>query len=85
MFNDLALSTHHFIKNGAIPHFDSLLLQVTNLGTFGENDTPGIRRILAGDNVEHGGLAGAVGPNKRNPIVLFKTKGHVLEENTHPK
>ena len=85
MLNDLALSTHHFIENGTVPHFDGLLLQVANLGAFGKNDTAGIRRILAGDNVEHGGLAGTVGPNKRNPIMLFQTKGHVLEENTHPK
>ena len=76
----LDLGRHDLVEHGEISHLDRFLLQVADTGALGEQDAPLVGVLLAGDDVEQRGLAGAVGADERQPVVLLEAERHVREE-----
>ena len=79
-FEHLCLRGHDLLEDGPLPHLDGLLLQVAHARALREQHPALVGVLLAGDDVEHGGLAGAVRAHERQAIVLLQAKRHVVKE-----
>ena len=79
-FQHLYLGGHDLLEDGLVGHLDGLLLQVAHARALGEQHAALVGVLLAGYDVEHGGLAGAVGAHERQALVLLKAERHVVEE-----
>ena len=79
-FQHLNLGGHDLLEDGLVCHLDGLLLQVAHTRALGEQHAALVGVLLAGYDVEHGGLAGAVGTHERQALILFQAERHVVEE-----
>ena len=77
---NLHLGGHDLFEDGAFLHLDGFLLQVPHARAFGEQHPAFVGVLLAGNDIEQGGLAGPVGTHERQALVLFQAERHVLEE-----
>ena len=79
-FQDLHLRRHDLLEDGAIGHFDGLLLQVAHTSAPCEQDAALVGVLAAADDVEHGGFAGAVRAHERQAVVFLQLERDVGEQ-----
>ncbi len=79
-FQHFHLRGQHFFEDGAVGHFDGLLLQVAHTGPLRSEDAPLVRVVFAGDDVQQRGFAGAVRAHQRQTVEFFQLEGNVVEQ-----
>jgi hypothetical protein len=73
------------VEHGAAGHLDGFLLEIAHDRVARTDDRAGIGVLLAGDDVEQRGLAGAVWPHESDPVSGANTQTRILEEDARAK
>ena len=70
----------HLLQNGGVILHGGILFQKAHLHIGIPGDGPGIRFQLSGQDLQKGGLAGAVDADDAHLVPLIQVKIHVLQQ-----
>ena len=77
---DVGYGGHDLVDDAATLHLDGFLLQKAQGGALGVDDLTGVWALVAGEDVHHRRLAGAVGADQGDAVALVDTEGDIREE-----